>query len=130
MAHARQFILFLASGGIAAALNWGSRFLFSLWLPFEAAVVLAFCVGLFSGFVLMRTIAFAAGDKPALPQLGRYLLVNAAALLQTLVISVVLARWVLPAVGLGAHAEALGHLAGVLFPVLTSYLMHRAFTFR
>lgn len=130
MKRAREFALFLASGGIAAALNWGSRFLFSSWMPFEAAVVVAFCVGLLSGFMLMRSVAFAAGDKPALPQLGRYLLVNAAALAQTLVISVVLARWLLPAIGLGAHAEALGHLVGVLFPVLTSYVMHRAFTFR
>lgn len=130
MAHAREFILFLASGGIAAALNWGSRFFFSFWLPFEVAVVLAFCVGLLSGFVLMRSLAFAAGDRPALPQLGRYLLVNAAALVQTLLISVVLARWALPAIGAREHAEAVGHLVGVLFPVLTSYVMHRAFTFR
>ena len=126
----RQFILFLASGGVAAALNWGSRFVFSLWAPFEVAVVLAFIVGLASGFVLMRVFAFQSAARPILPQIVRFLLVNAAALAQTLIISVVMARWVLPWMGVDDHAEAVGHLAGVLFPVITSYFAHRVYTFR
>lgn len=130
MGNSREFVLFLLSGGIAAALNWGSRFLFSLWVPFEAAVVLAFMVGLLSGFVMMRVVAFKGTRKPVVPQLGRYLLVNAAALVQTLVISVVLTRWALPSIGIHEHAEALGHLVGVLFPVVTSYFAHRSFTFK
>ena len=126
----RQFVLFLVSGGAAALLNWGSRFLFSLWMPFEWAVVFAFGVGLATGFVLMRTIAFDGRGKPALPQAGRYALVNAAALAQTWIVSVVLARWALPSIGVTTHAEALGHLVGVLFPVFTSYIAHRKYTFR
>lgn len=130
MVNLRQLSLFLVSGGIAAALNWGSRFLFSRWMPFELAVVLAFAVGLASGFVLMRLLAFRGGGRPVLPQIGRYLLVNAAALAQTLVISVVLARWALPWIGIHEQAEALGHLVGVLVPVVTSFLAHRSFTFK
>ena len=126
----RRFVLFLVSGGIAAALNWGSRFLFSLWMPFEWAVVCAFGVGLASGFILMRTIAFEGRGKPALPQAGRYAVVNAAALAQTWIVSVVLARWALPAMGVHERAESIGHLVGVLFPVVTSYFAHRMYTFR
>ena len=126
----RQFVLFLLSGGIAAALNWASRFVFSLWMPFEGAVVCAFGVGLASGFVLMRTVAFDGRGKPALPQAGRYAVVNAAALAQTWIVSVVLARWALPAIGVTTQAEAIGHLVGVLFPVFTSYIAHRKYTFR
>lgn len=130
MVKFRQFLLFLFSGGLAAALNWGSRFIFSLWMPFEIAVVFAFAVGLVSGFVLMRMVAFDGSGRPLLPQVGRYVLVNLAALAQTLVISVVLARWALPVIGFREHAEALGHLVGVVFPVLTSYFAHRHFTFK
>ena len=126
----RQFALFLVSGGLAAAMNWGSRFLFSRFMPFEAAVVAAFLVGLLTGFVLMRAFVFDAGGRPVLGQAGRYLVVNAAALAQTLVVSVVLARWALPAIGVHEHAEAIGHLVGVLFPVVTSYFAHRVYTFR
>jgi putative flippase GtrA len=126
----RQFVLFLLSGGIAAALNWGSRFLFSLWMPFEWAVVCAFGVGLVTGFVLMRTLAFDGQGKPALPQARRYAVVNAASLAQTWIVSMLMARWALPAVGVTTQAEALGHLVGVLFPVFTSYFAHRLYTFR
>jgi len=125
-----QFALFLVSGGLAAAANWGSRFLFSLWMPFEAAVVCAFMVGLATGFVLMRAFVFAGMGRPVLPQAGRYVVVNMAALAQTLVVSVAMARWILPALGVREHAEAIAHAAGVLFPVVTSYFAHRAYTFR
>lgn len=126
----RQLLLFLVSGGIAAALNWGSRFLFSLWMGFEWAVACAYGVGMLTAFVLMRTFAFEGRGKPALPQAGRFAVVNAAALAQTWIVSVVLARWALPAVGVTTHAEAIGHLIGVLFPVFTSYIAHRKYTFR
>jgi putative flippase GtrA len=126
----RQLALFLVSGGIAAALNWGSRFLFSLWMPFAWAVVCAYGVGMASGFVLMRTIAFEGRGKPALPQAGRYAVVNAGALAQTWIVSVALARWALPAIGVHEQAEAIGHLVGVLFPAVTSYFAHRMYTFR
>jgi len=66
----RQFALFLASGGVAAAMNWGSRFVFSRWMSFELAVVFAFCVGLATGFVLMRAFVFAGGGRPVVPQAG------------------------------------------------------------
>ena len=78
----------------------------------------------------MRTLAFDGRGKPAIPQAGRFALVNAAALAQTWIVSVAMTRWVLPSVGITTHAEALGHLVGVLFPVFTSYIAHRKYTFR
>ena len=126
----KQFLCFILSGGVAAGLNWGSRFLFSLVAPFEVAVVLAFFVGLLSGFILMRFFVFDGGGKPIVPQAGKYIAVNLFALLQTLLLSLVLARWVLPSVGITDHAEALAHLVGVLVPVVTSYFGHKFSTFR
>lgn len=126
----RQFVFFLLAGGVAALLNWASRFLFSIWFDFEVAVVLAFFVGLGVGFVLMRSLVFEGGERPVVTQVSRYLLVNAFALLQTLAVSVGLARWVFPALGVVAGAEGVAHLAGVLVPVATSYLGHKYLTFR
>jgi putative flippase GtrA len=126
----KQFLYFILSGGLAAGLNWGSRFLFSQVLSFEVAVILAFLVGLLSGFVLMRFFVFDGIGKPIVPQAGKYIAVNFFALLQTLLISILLARWALPSVGITEHAEALGHLVGVLVPVVTSYFGHKFLTFR
>ncbi len=125
-----QFLSFVLAGGIAAAANWGSRFLFSMWVPFEAAVVLAYIVGMVTAFMLMRAFVFAAGGRRVFGQVGRFIVVNIAALAQTLVVSVVLARWVLPAIGVRDDAEAIGHLVGVAVPVVTSYFGHRLYTFR
>ena len=57
--------------------------------------------------------------------------VNVVALLQTLIISLVLAHWVFPSSGItGEHAEALAHMIGVAVPVVTSYFGHKLLTFR
>ncbi len=126
----KQFSSFVVSGAIAAALNWGSRFLFSEFVEFEVAVVLAFIVGLLSGFILMRVFVFDGTGKPIVPQARRYVAVNLLALLQTVVISLLLARWLLPSLGIVEQAEALAHLVGVLVPVVTSYFGHKLLTFR
>ena len=49
----KRFVAYLLAGGTAAALNWSSRFLFSIWLSYAASIVCAFFVGLVCGFVLM-----------------------------------------------------------------------------
>ncbi|MBK9616897.1 MAG: GtrA family protein [Uliginosibacterium sp.] len=125
-----QFVRFLAAGGFAAACNYGSRFLFSLWLGYELSIVLAYLVGMTVAFLLMRAYVFDATGKALAPQVAKFVAVNLLAVLQTLVISVVLARWVLPALGVVRHGEAIAHLVGVLVPVLTSYAGHRLATFR
>ena len=126
----QRFVRFLLAGGTAAAANYGSRFVFSLWCQYEAAIVLAYLVGMLVAFLLMRRYVFDAGSKALGPQVLKFIAVNLFAVVQTLVISVVLARWLLPAAGLHQQVEALAHLVGVLVPVLTSYVGHRFATFR
>jgi len=126
----KRFAHFLLCGGVAAALNWGSRILFSELVPFHVAVVFAFLVGMLSGFTLMRVFVFNGVGKPIVPQLGKYVAINLFGLTQTLVISLVLATWLLPYFGVAENKEALAHLVGVLFPVMTSYCGHKFLTFR
>jgi putative flippase GtrA len=127
--HARQFTLFLASGGIAAACNWGSRFFFSKFMPFEAAVTVAYLVGMAVAFTLMRMV-FAGTGRAVVPQVGRFALVNVAAFAQTFIVSVAMVRWILPALGVDEHREAIGHFFGVATPAISSYFGHRFFTFK
>jgi putative flippase GtrA len=126
----KQFIRFLFAGGIAAGANFGSRFLFSLWVNYEIAIVLAFFVGLLTGFLLMRKLVFNANGKALMPQIVNFVVVNMLALLQTLLISVALVRWLFPEWGIVEQPEAIAHLIGVLAPVVTSYFGHKFLTFR
>lgn len=125
-----QFLRYLAAGGIAAAANYFSRFAFSVWFAFETAVVLAFFVGLTTGFILMRQFVFGGAGKPITPQAVKYAMVNLIALVLTVGVSSLLARWLLPALGVDRHVEAIAHAFGVAVPVLTSYVGHRVATFR
>ena len=129
MRNLRQFILFTLVGGFAAAVNIVARILFSLVVSFEAAIVLAFPIALTTAFVLNRRFVFPASKGAAAPQYVRFLLVNLVALVQVLAVSVALARYLLPAVGIVAHAETVGHVVGVLSTVLTSFVFHKAYTF-
>jgi putative flippase GtrA len=126
----KRFIAYLLAGGVAALLNWSSRFLFSLWFNYPVSIVLAFIVGLISGFSLMRWLVFDGAGKSAATQVPYYLLVNLLALVQTLCVSLILAKWVIPAVGLSIRPEGPAHLIGVLVPVVTSYFGHKYFTFK
>ena len=125
-----QFLKFVVAGGLAAAANYGSRFAFSASCPYPVAIALAYLVGMGVAFVLMRQYVFSASGQPVLPQVAKFTLVNGFALLQTLVVSLVLARWLLPMLGMTDHVEAIAHLVGVVVPVFTSFIGHRSSTFK
>ena len=54
----RQFVMFLITGGLAAAVNFGSRILYNQWMGFSAAIVLAYITGMVTAFVLARIFVF------------------------------------------------------------------------
>ena len=134
----KQFVQFLFAGGVAAGANFGSRFLYSRWVDYELAVTFAYLTGMLVAFLLMRGLVFNAKDKALTPQIFNFVVVNLFALLQTLVISVGLVRWVFPQWATieqveaitQLNAEAIAHLIGVLTPVITSYFGHKFLTFR
>jgi putative flippase GtrA len=126
----RQFVGFLVAGGIAAAANVGSRLLFSLAFRLEVAVVLAYLVGMAVAFALMRSHVFPPSDKPIGRQVAIFSAVNLLAIVQTLVVTLVLARWLLPRLGVQSHVEEIAHIVGVCVPIFTSFLGHKHFSFR
>ena len=121
---------FLVAGGIAAGANFGSRFVFSIFFSYSVAIFFAYLVGMLVAFLLMRAHVFEARLGPLGPQVTKFVGVNVLAVLQTWAISLLLARWLLPSVGIQDQAEALGHLVGVLVPVVTSYFGHKLITFK
>ena len=61
MSH--QFLLFLLTGGAAAAVNFGSRILYNVWIPFSYAVILAYLTGMVTAFVLAKLFVFKASQQ-------------------------------------------------------------------
>ena len=124
------FPRFLLAGGIAALANMGSRWVFSHVMPYVPAIVLAYLVGMATAFVLNRLFVFTTASNAMRSQLGWFIAINLLAVLQTLVVSLLLARLVLPALDWTWQAETIAHVIGVLVPVFTSYIGHKRLTFR
>jgi putative flippase GtrA len=124
------FVRFVLAGGFAAVVNVLSRLLYSEAIPYAPAVVLAYVTGMATAYVLNRTLVFGAGDRGVPGEMLAFTLVNIAAVAQTLVISLVLAYYVLPGLGVVRHAETIAHVVGVIVPVFTSFIGHKYWTFR
>lgn len=125
-----RFLMFLVSGGVAAAANIGSRILFGLWVPYWISIVLAYLVGITTAFVLMRTLAFTTTRNAAHHQVFWFVMVNLFGLLQTFVISLAFAHWLFPLIGFEHGAATIAHAIGVIVPVITSYIGHKHLSFR
>jgi putative flippase GtrA len=126
----RQFAAFLLTGGIAAAVNFGSRIVYSHWLNFSAAVIAAYISGMFVAFILAKLFVFDAGRHGILKSAMLFTAVNVLGALQAWGVSIALADYVLPKLGIMQHRYELAHLVGIMVPVFTSYLGHKYWSFR
>lgn len=124
-----QFLKFLVTGGIAALVNLLSRYALNHVMSFEAAVVVAYLLGMATAYLLARRFVFDASGRPVASEVRRFVVVNLVALGFVWAISVGLARIVFPAIGMTWHADDIAHLIGVLAPAVTSYIGHRFYTF-
>lgn len=124
-----EFFRFVLAGGAAAAVNIVARLLLSAVVRFDVAVAAAYLVGMATAFILNRQFVFDRSDRGVHSEMMRFVLVNLAALVQVWIVSVGLAEWLFPRIGLTWHAELIAHVIGVLSPVAASYLGHKHFTF-
>src|SRR5258706_2489790 len=102
-------IKFLFAGAAAALVNFSARIAFSLFVPYTVAIVLAFFLGITTAFVLNRQFVFSGSTNRLHAQILWFLAVNLLALVQTLLISLLLARIVLPNLGVTWHSEEIAH---------------------
>lgn len=126
----KQFLLFLVAGGTAAGVNFGSRILYNIWVSYSTAIIFAYLTGMVTAFVLARLFVFRATTQPLQRAALMFSVVNIAAVAQTWAISMGLAYYLLPAVGVTDFAPEIAHAVGVAVPAFTSYLGHKRFSFR
>ena len=125
-----RFVLFLAAGGTAAVVNFLSRIALSEVMAYVPAIVLAYCLGMLTAFVLNRAFVFTGASNPMSQQMKWFVLVNLFAVVQTVAISLAFARWLFPLAGMDFEPETMAHAIGVAVPVFTSYLGHKHLSFR
>ena len=126
----RQFLAFLITGGLAAAVNFGSRIIYNQWVEFSSAVILAYLTGMITAFLLARTFVFTDGSQSVKRSATFFVLVNAVAVFQTWAISMLLAYYVLGWLSVTLFVPEIAHAVGVAVPVFTSYLGHKRWSFK
>ena len=108
-----QFLRFLVTGGIAAAVNFGSRFVYNLWVSYAWALVLAYLTGMVTAFFLARAFVFSQGSQSLRRSAVVFSAVNVLAIAQTWLISMALAYYLLPWLGVERFRFELAHAVGI-----------------
>ena len=125
----REFVVFLATGGVAALVNIGTRIAFNLVMPFAIAVVAAYLCGMTTAYMLARLFVFERSGRAVHSEYARFALVNLVAVIQVWIVSVGLAEVIFPILSFTWHPYTIAHLVGVSVPVVTSYIGHKHFSF-
>lgn len=128
--RSRQFLYFILTGGIAAAINFVSRIFFNQWFDFSWSIVLAYLVGMAAAYILAALFVFKESQQPVYRSIIFFVAVNGLAVLQTWVVSMGLLYFVLPFVGITSFRSEISHAIGIAVPVFTSYLGHKHWSFR
>lgn len=129
--HRRQFAAYVVAGIVSTICNLSSRYLFERAMPYELALVGANAVGILSAFLMNRLLVFgASSNESAWHELWRFTAVNLVGIVASWLVSVLLYRLVLPALGWHWHADLIAHAAGIAVPVIPNFLAHRHWTFR
>jgi putative flippase GtrA len=125
----KQFLLFLVFSGIAALVNIGSRVLFDIATSYEIAIVLAYCCGMVTAFTLNKYFNFKESGNRFHFEAINFIAINLIGLLLTMSISVILAYYLLPSMGITTHRFLIAHIIGTGAPAFTSFLGHKYITF-
>jgi putative flippase GtrA len=126
----KEFLGFLITGGIAATVNFVSRIYFNQFYSFSASVVLAYLLGMLTAFILARVFVFNKSSQSIGRSIVIFSLVNVLALAQTWFISMGLNYYVLPSLGVERFVPEISSAIGIIFPVFTSYLGHKYWSFK
>jgi putative flippase GtrA len=124
-----RFVRFLFAAGSSVPVNILVRIGLSRVLPYEAAVVLAHLAGMAVAFTTTKLLVFEPSGRAVGGEMARFALVNMVSLAQTWIIAVGLVRFVFPATGMTYAPELIGHVTGLATTAVTSFLLHRHFSF-
>ena len=126
----RQFIAFLLTGGFAAAVNFGSRIIYDIWMSYSVAIIMAYLTGMVTAFFLVKMFVFKTSQQSLRRSALFFTLVNFVAVIQTWGISLLFAYYFLPWLGVTRLVPEIAHAFGVAVPVFTSYVGHKHWSFR
>jgi len=128
--YSQQFVTFLITGGIAATINFLARIFYNQYYSFSASVLFAYLTGMVTAYILAKIFVFKSSTQSIKRSAMIFALVNVLAAAQTWFISMGLNFYILPILGVQMYAPEIASAIGIAFPVFTSYLGHRRWSFK
>jgi putative flippase GtrA len=129
-AKLRHFLHFIMLGGVAAGVNWTSRFAWQWIMPFEWALIPAYCTGMVTAFILFSVYVFPGSSRSYREQILFFVATNAVSASIMAIVTLFLAKILFPALGLTWHAEPIAHALGIASQTIPSFLGHKYVTWR
>nr|VFJ67898.1 MAG: Putative flippase GtrA (transmembrane translocase of bactoprenol-linked glucose) [Candidatus Kentron sp. FW] len=124
----KQFLEFVAVGGLAASLNWVSRIILGNWMPFSAAVIFAYAIGMIVAFMLNSLFVFPTSRKPKNRQARDFIIVNLVFLPVVWVVSTILEP-VFRSFWMVSYSQAMAHGIAIAVPPFLTFLFYKFFAF-
>jgi len=125
-----QFAKFLLVGGVAAGVNFGARILLSIDMSYGWAVFVAYLFGMTTAYFLSKIWVFDETGRSIASEAYYFTFVNIIAVIQVWFISVFLAEYLFPRIGVNNHSEEIAHFIGLSVPIFTSFLGHKYMSFK
>lgn len=126
----RQFFLFLFTGSLAALVNFTSRIGYNRFVDYSTAIVFAYITGMITAFILAKLFVFKESHQSTHRSAFYFVLVNIVAIAQTWFISVGLAFYAFPYIGIKHYVPEIAHAIGLAIPIFTSYIGHKKLSFK
>ena len=103
---------------------------YSWFVDYSTAIVLAYCTGMITAFTLAKLLVFPESRQSVHRSAFYFVLVNIVAAAQTWIISLGLAFYALPYIGIQHYVPEIAHAIGLVAPIFTSYMGHNLLSFR
>jgi len=125
-----EFARFLLVGVVAATVNFAIRIVLSLYLTYGWAVFIAYLFGMTTAYFLSKIWVFETTGRSIASEAWLFSIVNIVAVAQVWGISIGLAHYIFPQIGILKYSEEIAHIIGLSVPVFTSFLGHKYMSFK
>jgi putative flippase GtrA len=126
----RRYLLFLFSGCTASALNIVLRLGFGQFMAYIPSIALAYVFSTLAAYLLNRYLVFKSTSTRYHVEATQFYMVNVVGLAQTILLSSLLSHLLATRVGLALQlSQTLAHVAALSTLAVTSFLLHKYWTF-
>jgi putative flippase GtrA len=123
------FIKFLMTSGTSAMFNILLRYILTPFIGYNISIFFSYLFSMTIAWILARLFVFSHSTSTTLKEYTKFTIVNIFSLIQVWGVSVFLDKYVFPSYHFIYYPETVAHALGIFSLSLSSYWLHKHFTF-